>query len=294
MGNKNKFDGFGLGSNFTMVPHAFIREKMRNLHGNAVKVMLYIFDRTYGFPDDKGRPKPFDAISYDQFQNGIVTRDGKQLDQGTGLDNKSVRRAIKELQDAGLIFVYPRQLKSNSEWLPTVYEPNVDGKARYKYPDKERKPLDESEPKQPEKGRGKTPIGSGNNDQRVGAKRTEGVSTVTNTKESAKIKDTKESLQEKVGTASIAYAIDGASAPPTPIKYFFKLDYQDIPMLLSATYKVLTLEEAAKAVRWAQVSGITPEELKGAGERARNRPLDERTGAFEELINELHQAKLAG
>jgi hypothetical protein len=121
MSGKEKFSGLGLETNFTMIPHAFIREKMHDLNGNAVKVMLYILDRTYGFPDKKGRPKPFDAIGYDQFEKGITTREGKQLDRGTGLAVKSIKRALDELEKADLVFIHCRQLKATGEWLPTVY-----------------------------------------------------------------------------------------------------------------------------------------------------------------------------
>lgn len=403
MDEKEDFPGFGLETNFTKIPHTFIREKMHNLNGNAVKVMLYILDRTYGFPDKKGRPKKFDAISYDQFANGILTREGKQLDQGTGLTVKSIKRSLEELEIVGLVFIHTRQTKATGEWLPTVYEPNVDGKTCYKYAASEIQPPKLLKTKKEPAGLVTKPVhsinqslngttsprqvlapgesfdnlyqkatggvseshmlqkatplielakegnispstqgvekihlmqaeiepeivlpenysepeiisiqydnsidtellpmgdmtkGFGSYDQRVGSQVTEGMVDLTNTKESTKRKGTRESLQEKEGTASIAYAIDGAKAPTaTSIKSFFSLTYNDLVQLLSFTYRIFTLQEAALAVKWAEQNGITPAELKTIGEKARHRIPDERERVFEELINEFHREKFSG
>jgi len=63
-----------------------------------LKALLYIVRRTYGFR------KSADAISLSQFQHGIVTRDGRQLDKGAGVKNRTtLLRALDELEARGII-----------------------------------------------------------------------------------------------------------------------------------------------------------------------------------------------
>ncbi len=63
-----------------------------------LKALLYIVRRTCGFR------KGADAISLSQFQHGIVTRDGRQLDKGCGVTNRStLLRALADLEARGLI-----------------------------------------------------------------------------------------------------------------------------------------------------------------------------------------------
>jgi len=63
-----------------------------------LKALLYIVRRTWGFR------KSADAISLSQFQHGIITRDGRQLDKGAGVKNRTaLLRALDELEARGLI-----------------------------------------------------------------------------------------------------------------------------------------------------------------------------------------------
>jgi len=63
-----------------------------------LKALLYIVRRTSGFR------KLADAISLSQFQHGITTRDGRHLDKGAGVKNRTtLLRALDELEARGLI-----------------------------------------------------------------------------------------------------------------------------------------------------------------------------------------------
>jgi hypothetical protein len=55
-----KFMGYG-NPKYTGIPDLFLDEQMQDLTEAELKVMLYIFRRTYGFKKEQ------DAISYDQF-----------------------------------------------------------------------------------------------------------------------------------------------------------------------------------------------------------------------------------
>jgi len=69
------------------------------LTGAELKVLLYIVRRTFGFG------KSADAISLRQICSGITTRDGRVLDQGTGLSRKAASQAVQSLEAKGLIRV---------------------------------------------------------------------------------------------------------------------------------------------------------------------------------------------
>lgn len=62
------------------------------------KVLDYILRHTWGFK------KIADAISINQFLNGITSREGKVIDRGTGIKcDKTIRRALKGLVAKGFI-----------------------------------------------------------------------------------------------------------------------------------------------------------------------------------------------
>ena len=61
--------------------------------------MWYIIRHTWGYN------KTSDTISYDQFMDGIVKKDGTLIDVGTGLSKSSVKRSIKSLEEKGFIEV---------------------------------------------------------------------------------------------------------------------------------------------------------------------------------------------
>lgn len=90
------FDGFD-SPNYTQVPDAVFDVLMPILSGAEFKVLLYIIRRTFGFK------KREDEIALQQIISGIKTRDGRQLDGGTGLSRDSVTKAIKSLEEKGVI-----------------------------------------------------------------------------------------------------------------------------------------------------------------------------------------------
>ena len=91
---------------YTQIPDLLFDEQLPDLSGAELKVLLYIMRRTFGFKKDH------DNISLGQIMHGITTRDGRTLDRGTGLSKDSVVRAIKSLEEQGLIL---RQRRSSSE-----------------------------------------------------------------------------------------------------------------------------------------------------------------------------------
>ena len=105
--------------NSTQVPDVLLDYWMAHLSGSAFKVLLYIARRTYGFG------KVGDAISLDQIMTGIVTRDGRRLDYGTGLSKDTVCSALKTLEKEALI-VRTQRYDSIHGDLPTYYQINLD------------------------------------------------------------------------------------------------------------------------------------------------------------------------
>ncbi len=91
------FEGFEP-ANTTPVPDILFDELLTELSGSELKVLLYIIRRTWGFKKDT------DAISLNQFTEGIITKDGKQLDKGCGIKNRSaVTKALTSLEVKGRI-----------------------------------------------------------------------------------------------------------------------------------------------------------------------------------------------
>lgn len=76
------FEGFEP-ANTTPVPDVLFDELLPELTEAELKILLYIIRRTWGFK------KVTDAISLNQFQHGITTRDGKVLDKGCGIKNRT-------------------------------------------------------------------------------------------------------------------------------------------------------------------------------------------------------------
>src|SRR4051812_38798053 len=85
-----KYQGFD-GPNYTVVPDGLFDELLPILSGAETKVLLYIVRRTFGFKKDS------DSISFNQICNGIKTKDGRQIDRGTGLSTSTAQGAIKGL-----------------------------------------------------------------------------------------------------------------------------------------------------------------------------------------------------
>jgi hypothetical protein len=103
---------------YTQAPDDLFDWVMAYLTGAELKVLLYIVRRTFGFK------KTADAISIDQLCHGIVTRDGRQLDLGTGLKRPTVLEALRALRQKNLI-VAQRQGDTETGSRPTVYALNL-------------------------------------------------------------------------------------------------------------------------------------------------------------------------
>src|SRR3712207_3089459 len=91
-----RFKGY-TSPNYTQVPDELFDEQLPHLSGAELKVLLYIMRRTFGFK------KTSDDISLSQICEGITTRDGRVLDQGTGLSRSTAQLAIKGLTEKNLI-----------------------------------------------------------------------------------------------------------------------------------------------------------------------------------------------
>jgi len=96
---QRKFPGFRRPTT-TPVPDELFDDLLHDLTGAELKVVLYICRRTFGFKKDS------DTISLNQIADGIVTRDGRVLDRGTGLSQRHVQRAVKSLEEQGIIEVH--------------------------------------------------------------------------------------------------------------------------------------------------------------------------------------------
>ena len=83
--------------NSTQVPNIILDKLMYRLPDAEFRVMIYICRRTYGFQREK------DQISYSQFIDGIVKRDGTRLDGGCGLSRPSVSKALNTLIELKLV-----------------------------------------------------------------------------------------------------------------------------------------------------------------------------------------------
>jgi hypothetical protein len=72
-------------------------ELLTVLTGAELRVLLYICRRTFGFKKDS------DNISLNQLLHGLVKKDGNRLDAGTGLSKPTLLKALRDLQDKGII-----------------------------------------------------------------------------------------------------------------------------------------------------------------------------------------------
>ncbi|NWJ48764.1 MAG: hypothetical protein HXX08_23135 [Chloroflexi bacterium] len=91
------FGGFGSQNRYAVLDEV-TDHLMAHLSEAEFKVLHYIIRRTLGFH------KPADAISLQQFCNGIRRRDGTILDCGTGLAKTTVLRGIDGLLSKGIIW----------------------------------------------------------------------------------------------------------------------------------------------------------------------------------------------
>jgi len=113
---QEEFQGFELPTT-TPVPDAIFDYWLSKLTGSELKVLLYIVRRTFGFK------KASDDISLNQICNGIVKKNGEVLDYGTGLSKDAVARAVKRLEERGIITRNRRRSNEKGD-EPTTYTLN--------------------------------------------------------------------------------------------------------------------------------------------------------------------------
>ncbi len=99
---------------YTQVPDVFFDFLMPRLTGAELKVLLYVARRTFGFK------KKRDDISFSQICSGITTREGKVLDEGTGLSKSTAQIAVKGLLSKEVIVANKRSSRERGN-EPTTY-----------------------------------------------------------------------------------------------------------------------------------------------------------------------------
>jgi hypothetical protein len=108
------FEGFE-NPTTTPVPDAVFDVLMPELGEAELKALLYIIRRTFGFKRDR------DPISFNQFLRGITTRDGRVLDRGCGIkDRTTLSKALKSLEGKGVI-QSEKGVDERGENVTTVY-----------------------------------------------------------------------------------------------------------------------------------------------------------------------------
>ncbi len=107
------FVGFSL-PNTTAVPDDFFDVLAPNLSEAELRVLIYILRRTFGFK------KESDTISLKQMVEGITTRDGWTLDQGTGMSKPGVAKGVKGLVAKGVILAIRNSSPERGD-EPTTY-----------------------------------------------------------------------------------------------------------------------------------------------------------------------------
>lgn len=112
-GSEEIFQGFSL-PNYTQVPDQLFDNLLPDLSEAELKVLLYIVRRTFGFKKDA------DNISLRQLSSGIVARDGRVLDRGTGLSKSGVTKALLSLRKRGIL-IRTKNSDSIRGDTPTTY-----------------------------------------------------------------------------------------------------------------------------------------------------------------------------
>jgi uncharacterized membrane protein len=121
-GNEDEFvfEGFEP-ANTTPVPDILFDRLLAKLTSSELRVLLYIIRRTWGFKKDT------DAISLNQFQYGITTKDGKVLDEGCGIkDRKTIIATLSSLEKKGYIQREKSKTESGDD-ATTIYRIHFKG-----------------------------------------------------------------------------------------------------------------------------------------------------------------------
>jgi len=117
------FEGFE-SPNTTPVPDVVFDRLLSKLGEAELKALLYIIRRTFGFKKDR------DPISFNQFLRGITTRDGRTLDEGCGIrDRTTLSKALKSLETKGII-TSEKGMDERGENTTTVYKLRFKGDSR--------------------------------------------------------------------------------------------------------------------------------------------------------------------
>src|SRR4051794_15776295 len=108
------FEGFS-SPNTTPVPDVVFDRLLGRLKEAELKALLYIIRRTFGFK------RGSDSISFNQFLRGITTRDGRVLDEGCGVkDRTTLSNALKSLEKKGIV-LSTKGMDERGENQTTVY-----------------------------------------------------------------------------------------------------------------------------------------------------------------------------
>jgi len=91
----------------------------RSLRRRAQGAALYIVRRTFGF-----NKKQSDNIPLAQICHGIITKEGRVLDHGTGLSKSTVQLALKELLAKNVLFAAAR-VNAHRGHEATTYRLNI-------------------------------------------------------------------------------------------------------------------------------------------------------------------------
>lgn len=116
------FVGFS-SPNTTSVPDDFFDVLAPHLVESELRVLIYIIRRTFGFK------KESDTISLKQMVEGIRTRDGRVLDQGTGMSKPGVTKGVKGLVTKGVIVAIRNSSPERGD-EPTTYRLHFRGDDR--------------------------------------------------------------------------------------------------------------------------------------------------------------------
>lgn len=117
--NNYAFEGFDA-PQYTAVPDVVFDYFLPRLTCAELKVLLYILRRTLGFK------KSSDDISLKQMVNGITTKDGRVLDQGTGLSKPTIIGAVRSLVKKRIVIAKRNQSAEKGD-EPTTYTLNFRG-----------------------------------------------------------------------------------------------------------------------------------------------------------------------
>jgi phage replication O-like protein O len=94
---------------YTQIPDQLFDELLADLSGAELKCLLYIMRHTFGWGKDS------DRISISQLSRGIVTKQGRVLDRGTGLHRSTVITAVASLEAKGIIRSEHNQARDGGE-----------------------------------------------------------------------------------------------------------------------------------------------------------------------------------